>query len=114
MVCGQVANCADRTLSSLRTDILQLSRYWMTLSPTLLNNYVQQNTTIKCRCGTSEENGKVWLSRSIRWRIYSNDNGRFGRALCLQPALREVLFDVTISAKNGAVMLAYGSYGLWI
>jgi hypothetical protein len=43
-----------------------------------------------------------------------NDNGRFGRALCLRPALREVLFDVTIAAKNGAVMRAFRSYGLWI
>jgi hypothetical protein len=86
----------------------------MPLSPTLLTNYVQQNTTTKGRCGNSEENGSVWLSRVIRWRIYSNDNGRFGRALCLRPALRDVLFDVTISAKIGAVMLSYGSYGLWI
>jgi hypothetical protein len=86
----------------------------MSLSPTLLTNYVQQNTTTKARCGTSEENGSVWLSRGIRWRIHSNDNGRFGRALCLRPALRDVLFDVTISAMIGAVILAYGSYGLCI
>jgi hypothetical protein len=91
MVCCRVANCADPTLSSLSTDLLQLSRYWMPLSPTLLTNYVQQNTTTRGRCGNSEENGSVWLSLGIRWRIYLNDSGRFGRALCLRPALRDVL-----------------------